>query len=310
MTFKKEDLKRIAKNMKAIRLAYGYKTQLDFAMALDRNGRRLGLSYDMIKKYESGSYPIQEQAVRYFCHLTMFRFEQLVFEDLSFLEPNSLVLNDVGVEDFSDNQETIDYIADTINTIFPLFRSKKAMKSKEFSKAYAICVSKLSSINFKEEDLFEALSLFGQTNFVESFVNPMSLLGRLYVYYIYYGVKQEIFDTFAKDKFNNMLDFNTRIYRKRFYEDNAQFILEAKRKFMEAYNSNLTLCMDVATRDPKYSDYAYYYLAVRYYYGMMDNDITRLSDDEMNSFGISLMDCLTKMNNKYAMEFSRIMKDF
>ncbi len=58
MVFTKEDLERIGKNIASIRKAFGYMTQMDFALALDPNGHFPGLSHDMIKKYESGKYPI------------------------------------------------------------------------------------------------------------------------------------------------------------------------------------------------------------------------------------------------------------
>ena len=121
MIFTEEDIKRIAKNIKTIRLAYGYKTQLDFALALDPNARYPGLSHDMIKKYESGKYPITEQAVRLISSLTLCSFEDIVFENLNDLEPNSLVLNSDEIEELNNDKDLLKEIGNDLSNIFPLF---------------------------------------------------------------------------------------------------------------------------------------------------------------------------------------------
>lgn len=309
MIFTEEDIKRIAKNIKTIRLAYGYKTQLDFALALDPNARYPGLSHDMIKKYESGKYPITEQAVRLISSLTLCSFEDIVFENLDDLAPDSLVLNSDEIEELNNDKDLLKEIGNDLSNIFPLFESDESLNDSSFLKAYQISIKKLNTANFKEEDLVEAVNTFALTNFTESYLNTMSLVGRLYVNYIYWGMKQDTLDKIKTKKHDNYIEYAKDFHRYKGYEENSVFMAEIKRKFLEAYNSTLTVCMQEAAKEDKYKDYVYYYLGIRYYFGIMDNNITKMSDTEMNSFGINMLDCLKIIGNKYAVEFKKIMKD-
>lgn len=306
MIFTEEDIKRIAKNIKTIRLAYGYKTQLDFALALDPNAHYPGLSHDMIKKYESGKYPTTEQAARLIASLTMFPFEQIVFGDLDDLEPNSLVLGKDEIINVDDNN-LLEGIADDMSRIFPLFSETDSLENEYFASAMDICKTKLSVVKFKEEDMIEAINSFAKYDSPESYLNIMSLLGRLYVLYIYHGMPQKTFDVLKTKNYNDMFEYAKEMHRKMGYSED--FMKEVKRKYLDAYNGILTTCMVESAKEDKYKDYVYYYLGVRYYFGIMDNDITKMSDIEMNSFGINMLDCLKIIGNKYAIEFEKVIKD-
>lgn len=306
MVFTKEDIQRIAKNIKIIRLAYGYKTQLDFALALDPNARYPGLSHDMIKKYESGKYPITEQAVRLIASLTMFPFEEIVFGDLDELEPNSLVLDKDVIIDL-ENEELLKDTAEVLSKIFPLFTEEVSLRNEYFAAAMAICNTKLNIVNFKEEDMIEAVNSFAKYDYPESYLNIMSLLGRLYVTYVFHGMTQKSLDDIKAKNYNDTIEYAKDLYKKMGYDED--FKNEIKRKYLDAYNSILTTCMVKAAKEEKYKDYVYYYLGVRYYYGIMDNAITKMSDVEMNSFGINMLDCLKIIGNKYAIEFKNVMND-
>lgn len=312
MIFTKEDITRIKKNIKTIRLAYGCKTQLDFALALDPDARYPGLSYDMIKKYESDGYPITEEAVRLIASLTLFSFEDIVFENLDdYLEPDSLVFDNDEIEEINKDKDLLKEIGHDLSVIFPLFTSDESLKDPLFARAYQISVTKLDKANFNEEDLLEAINTFGQTNYPETFLNYLSLVGRLYVNYIYWGMKQETLKKINAKKHESVIDYAVDLHKHRkVYKEHALFMAEVKRKFLNIYNLNLTKCMKEAAKEAKYKDYVYYYLGIRYYFGIMDNDITKMSDVEMNSFGINMLECLEIIGNKYAIEFKKIMKDW
>ena len=306
MIFTKKDIKNIAKNIKIIRLAYGYKTQLDFALALDPNARYPRLSHDMIKKYESGKYPITEEVVRLISSLTMFSVEDIVFGDLDDLEPNSLVL-DSNENITVDDAQLQRMIVDDMNRIFPLFLNDDLMKNDSFAKAIDICNTKLNITQFKEEDMIEAVNYFGQLDCPESYLNIMSLLGRLYVIYVYKGMDQKSFEELKSKSFPNAFEYAKEVHKKVGY--NEDFAKDIKRKYLDAYNRILATCMKEAVKEDKYKDYVYYYLGVRYYFGIMDNDITKLSDEDMNSFGINMLDFLEILVNKYAIEFKKVMNN-
>lgn len=58
--------------------------------------------------------------------------------------------------------------------------------------------------------------------------------------------------------------------------------------------------MTELNKSKNYQDFVIYYLFVRYRIGMLDNDITKLDDFQMELFSLSLLDCIAKMGNKYA----------
>lgn len=259
----------------------------------------------MIKKYEGGSYPITEETVRFISSLTLIPFEDIVFGNLDDLEPGSLVLEQGEVIDLEDKELLKDF-ANDIAKIFPLFLRDDALKNPFFDTALNICNEKLIIANFKEEDMVEAIDAFLKFDCPESYLNIMSLLGRLFVTYIYNGMPQDAFDKIKAKRINNMFEYSKKMHERINY--NKEFMEIVKRKFLDGYNGLLTTCMKRASEEDKYKDYVYYYLGVRYYFGIMDNEITKMSDTEMNLCGISMLDCLKKIENKYAIEFEKVMK--
>lgn len=305
MRFDKNDLKRIGKNFKYIRLAFGYKTQTSFAKDLGQPG----FSYDMIKKYEGGKYNISAQTVRDFSLLVGFPFDEIAFGDLSYLEQNSLVGHSFSLDDFLSDDEFIKVIFEGINTIFPLFSNEKCLSDCNFSKAFDLSINILSSVGAKEEEFTEAFNeaadMFGKAGYPESFLNIMSLIGRYYVLFIFHGMRKETFEKLSSERYANYFEFRKAFYKRSADYDNVALLDGVKRQFLDTINDNLTICMKQVAEIEKYKDYVYYYLAVRYYFGFMDNETTRMSDTEMNSFGISLLDSLETIGNKYAETFNK-----
>ena len=86
-------------------------------------------------------------------------------------------------------------------------------------------------------------------------------------------------------------------------------MLEQNRKeFLEQYNSMMTHFMKhLLSTD--YVNFSYYFLALRYINGMLDSDITKLSYEEETRFGLSYMDCLSKMGNEYAKKYLKSSED-
>lgn len=73
-----------------------------------------------------------------------------------------------------------------------------------------------------------------------------------------------------------------------------------KKSYLAKYNGFLTKYMRKLVESKEHSDYAYYFLCLRYWLGIMDERITMLDDNQMKVFGESMFDSLWKMGNKYA----------
>lgn len=81
---------------------------------------------------------------------------------------------------------------------------------------------------------------------------------------------------------------------------NYNKVTQKKKTFLDNYNNFLTKYMRILTSSNFNSDFAYYYLCIRYRIGMMDEDITLMDQNQMSIFAESLLDCMWKMGNKYA----------
>lgn len=319
MKFTQADLENISKNFKYIRLACGYKTQEEFAWALDpKEGKYPGFSLDMIKKYEGGGYNISEQTVRTFSRLVGFPFEEIVFGDLSILGQGSLALGQFSINDLisalSPDVEAIKaYVLKRVFEVpFPLFSTKKCLDDRIFSKAFDLSNKIFDSEEVKDEEVKQAIENaideFEKTDFPESSLNIMSLLGRYYRWRTYCVIGEGIIEKITSNTYENYIDFRKDFYSRSIGCNNRAMLNDLKRSFLDRYNYKLAVCMKKVAAIGKYKDYVHYYLAVRYYYGFMDNDITKINDEEMNSFGISLLDSLEKIGNKYAKAFNKYTK--
>ena len=310
MVFSAEDYKRIGNNLKTIRRSLGYKSALEFALALDPNASYPGLSHDMIKKYEAGKYPISEQTLRHIAELTQIPFEKIVFDDLT--NSNEFLFDDLKTDfagsELIENDEIKEAIAEYFCTIFPLFTSKEAVKNKDFVKAYSICETKINRVDFDEDHLLEAVNTFIKLDIPEAYLNVMSVVGRFYLNYYCFGMTQKSIEKMSNTTFYSLIDCTKQAAKLKGYEKDYE-MKEIKRKILDTFNGCLTLCMTRASKVEKYKDYVFYYLAARYYFGLMDNDITKLSDEEMNLFGNSMMDCLKIMKNEYAITFKNFNND-
>ena len=310
MEFTKKDLKRIGRNISYIREGLGYRSVLDFSLALNTSG----YAEDTLKKIESGNYlALKESTIRFIASLAFLTVEQVIRDDLSYIEPNSLIDFDKSLltKPVSELDEIAD-IAEFYKTIFPLVSNIKFEENSNFLQAFKICNEKIYLLKADIGDIEQAIHLFAlaasKDDYAICFVNILSLLGILFTVYLCGGMEKDVLESFAKKEYTDALQTSLGFHKHINFEKNKKRIEENKKMFFEAYNGKLTSWMSLVKASNEYSDYAYYYLALRYYFGMLDKTITLLSDEEMNTFGTSMLDCLDKMGNQYATKFNNLFK--
>lgn len=303
MIFSKEDLKRIGKNIAAIREAYGFSNAIDFALAI--NNAVCPISDSMIQKIEAAAYPLREGHVRTLSAITGFPTEDIIFHDLTYLEKGSLKFKiPYDIVEILNGENFREYGMEISDIIFPFVTSEDAEKSKEFKEAYDICINKIGRFNFEENDVVHVINKSCAAQKEEGFVNILSALGRLYVGYVSnYFMYADYEDKISKEL--DLINFNIAMQRS-IANANVDF-LRRKEYFLNErkYNVILTTYMKKLAKSARYFDFVYYFLALRYYYGIMDNSITKMSEEEMNIFGKSMLDSLNAMENKYAVNFKK-----
>ena len=293
------DKKILISNIKAIR---DYNKLTNKELADD-----LYLTKPNLEKYLSGERPIPEVIIQDIAKFGGFGVEELKYQDLS-----KLLKNDTGTLDDNINysemsEDFSEYLNEYFQKCYPIIYNKTT-DSINFAKGIEIYEKDIkvlfSNEEFNNQVLLDAINYFikaWKEGVVEAAVNVLSCYG------YYWGLMGSI--SMKKDFNVNLKIDSIWEYFRHSNDGINQNLLEDNRKlFLDGNNSNLTFFMK-RVRESKYSDYAYYFLAIRYLTGMLDSEITKLSMLEERKFGVSLLDCLSKMGNKYAKEFYDYIND-
>ena len=208
------------------------------------------------------------------------------------------------IKDIYYSDETQNDYMEFLKTAFPIVTSEEALKSDEFKKAYDICTNKIYKAQFDENDVVEAINTFYRSTIekpiIEAYVNILSVIGCLYIHYVWFAMDKKTWDRISSQEYENIIEFQKKIYNSKNNDTGEELSSKVKRSFLDRYNQLLTNYMVKVNNSQEYKDYAYYFLAVRYFFGIMDNEITKISDSDMNTFGHNMLDCLKIMENKYA----------
>lgn len=233
--------------------------------------------------------------------------KELINEDFSQLEKNSLIdLTEIPLEDFEG------VIGNYYYSFLPIVYSKKAAKNDNFKEAYDMHISFYQQLNEMDKDSPLPKMPFAETwnlylaarkeDIIEASVNMLALLG--YKWYciiinsILYGHDENDSLIQSSDSINLI---GTLSAMSKGME--TPTIQKQRKLFLDKYNGTLTNLMNTVQNSKQYYQYAYYFLAFRYGFAMMDSEITGYSIDEERSIGQQLMLYLSYMGNKYAEDY-------
>lgn len=286
------DDKKIGRNIKAIRNA-NEKSYIDFA-------EDIGISQSYLEKIENGSRSAMDHVIENISKNTGFSFQDIKFGDLTYLEKGDLSFSEeLKMQDFTREFNIKNHIIEYFKRLFPFISNKKTLKSEKFSKAMDI-VKRIINLDFELTDAIEAINYFNSSK-IEG-VNELSSLNILSCFgYIYMLFFNGILEDFNEEELNR-IKFKTtsELFGEISKLKSERLAVERKKTFMKSYNGLLTHHMTELNKSKNYQDFVIYYLFVRYRIGMLDNDITKLDDFQMELFSLSLLDCIAKMGNKYA----------
>ncbi len=298
--FTDEDKRKIGINVKAFREANGCENDIEFYEFLNRPK---GFSDNVLKQIENGSYKeLSKGKVVELARLLHLSYDFLVFEDLTELFEKDLMVVDDEVNPTELLDLDDDEINDEILSVFPIISTQTAEKSHLFCEA----MDRWKEINLKDffavDEFLLAINCFEKCyesdSVPEACVNILSMFAILYISVISPN-QTELKDVMQKE-YDNYLDFTSQLANSKTINDNY---LLSKGEFLKRFNGLLTKYMKELTKYDQYKDYVDYYLAMRYSNAMLDNNIMKLSDQEMIVFGMSLLRCLKILNNKYAIKY-------
>lgn len=295
------DDKRTGRNIRAIRNAN--KINLgDFA-------QNLGLSESLLSKIESGARPASDDLLFRIANYAGVSYSQIKYGDLSRLEKGELSLDDSikieGINDiiFEDLQEVYE-------TIFPIVEDEASMRITDFQSGVELARESIQKLVFTGTDCITAINYFIKASADPlcadySRINILSCFGYLFVFrYKAAGLGKNA-DRLGAEKVSSAWG-----YMKAYYSKIDQQLAAEKRKaFLDKYNKRMSACMYRLVESGANADYAYYYLALRYLFGMMDESITLIGEEQMALFGESMLDSLWKMGNKYAMAWHELQEE-
>lgn len=279
----------LANNIWTLRTAFG-ETQLDLALALGLN------SSNTISNYESGSRKPNNEIIRKLSKRYNITEYELCNTDLSdYLEMKNLLHSDLGY--FEKNSK------ETLLSIYPVFYNKESKKNEVFLGAYnrhCEIISKMSGdLNdvYKDELYFEIddiyYNLFLENNDYISLANSIGIQC-LYEF-------NEIFEErFLLNKDIEMLPSNPKykdFYLRNCLDDNNEDTKKMK------VDENIELDIELLMECPEFKDLSYYYIALRYIYGAVNDNLTF----EMSGLiGRTMMNAFANAGNKYALRYIKL----
>lgn len=286
--------KRIGRNIKAIRNA-NKKNYLEFADAI-------GISDSLLEKIENGTRHATDEILQLVANNTGFSFSEIKYKDLSHLKKGEMYFEeDLSVDEFTTISELDTYFLDIMKLQFPIVEDEKSLEDNDFNSGVHIAQEKIQSGDFSSEKCINAINCFiraGKNPICTdlSAINILSCFGYLYCAYVVLSLSEGDMQSLLKTRITSVSDYFAAAKN----SINHNKMLNRKKEYLEKYNGFLTTYMRKLVESTENSDYAYYFLCLRYLLGIMDEKITLIDEHQMRVFGESLFDSLWKMGNKYA----------
>ncbi len=294
------DDKQIGRNIKAIRNANGMST-IDFASYIKLEDKEEGISNSLLEKIENGKRHASDEIIDSIARHTGFSFSEIKYGDLTHLKKNERVFSDsIHFFDFLLDKENLASWKECFQHFFPVAHSEEAMKSENFQKGMKILKEKIESLNFTIEECLEAISSFEKSisDGVDALasINILSCSGYLYLKMSSESISDDLISEISNEKIRCDAEFFSPI---RDMVNDSPY--EQKRKeFIKEYDSLLERHMRRLAADKEYSDYAYYFLYIRYELGLFDEKTIRIDISQMKRFSEAFFDSLWKIGNRYA----------
>ena len=289
------DDKRVGRNVKHIRNANG-KTYLDFA-------DDLGISDSLLQKIESGDRRISGEILSRLSEISWISPEDILYGDLGFLERGSLVFpgvfDDAACEEM--NSSLLEESSEWMKVVLPVFRDGPD-GSADFRDGLEKYDRTVSRFEATAAEIVDAVNCFLRC--LKDTGHPDAAANALICFFYLWILMTRLNISFVPEGWNRGLRSfsDCALTAARSIDEKEKEA--AERCFFDHYNPLLTGLMRSLRKSASHADFAYYYLALRYSFGVMDGRITKMSSAEHARFGRSMMHSLRMMGNPYAVRIS------
>ena len=256
----------------------------------------------MLEKIENGTRHATDEVIQRIANISGFSFSEIKYKDLSDIKKGEMYFEeDLSIGDFAKVCELEKSFVDTMKLQFPILEDKKLLEDNEFNAGIHIAHKKIQSGDFSSEECITAINHFiraGKNPVCAdlSAINILSCFGYLYSATLLSSVSEDEIKSLSKKNISSLSDYFGSLRTSK-----IQSKVQKNRKiYLRKYNGFLTTYMRKLVESTENSDYAYYFLCLRYLLGIMDEEITLIEEDQMKVFGESMFDSLWKMGNKYA----------
>ena len=284
---------RVRKNVRALREYYG-ETMLDLAFALD-------VSKSLISDWENGKKSIPYNNILKIAKHYRISSSLIMNYDLSYLDSSSAVNYIVNFDD-----EYIKKI--NLNTIFPLFISKEIKNRKKLSKALEMH-KQLWSLDSSKMDKLDIDMIMNSYEEALSNNYCLSVLAN-YLSLIVFINSFDIFSADYYENFNRVLSGEQAKNQKDVKFIISNYMLnDIDKEENECSNKDIDEFIMKSISDFKknkfYSDLGDYYMALRYYFNLVDNKLDR---EENLLIGTMFLKDLYKLENRFVKNFLRMVR--
>lgn len=287
---------RVRKNIRAIRKYYG-ETMLDLSIALN-------VSKSLISDWENGKKQISHNNIIKIAKHYRISISHIMNYDLSYLDSSSAVNYIVNFDD--------KYIKKiNLNTIFPLFISKEIKNSKKLSKALEMH-KQLWSLDSSKMDKLDIDMIMNSYEEALSNNYCLSVLAN-YLSLIIFINSFDIFSADYYENFNRVLSgeqvknqkdvkFIISNYLLNDIDEEDNECTNTSNKDIDEY---IMASISGFKKNKFYSDLGDYYMALRYYFNLVDNKLDR---EENLLIGTMFLKDLYKLENRFVKKFLRMVR--
>lgn len=195
-----------------------------------------------------------------------------------------------------------------INEMVPFYGKDFINNSPSFNSAMEICKNKIMYLDIKKQDIEDVVNLFikAEEEGIETKYTNINILSCLFRYFysqlIEIPLPKEVVDTFKKEiKYTTQFNSNLLKIIELKFKDKS--FTELRNNFLFECEDIMDTCLTSLTLEKTYSQYAYYYIALRYKFRLYRNDDVKLDDDQMVFVGNALYDSLKKHENIFITSF-------
>lgn len=286
-----EQKKRIGKNIQYIR-KYNGKSVADFAWDI-------GVSESTLTKVECGMKTLSDDVLQRICKISGIPVNGLMYGDLSYLKKNEAKADKkISMVDFFDYMNLKNYQTITLS-MFPILNDDNNLDN--FRCGIDLAKSLIAGLQFDEDKILKAIDYFKKaySEGIEiAAINILSLYGCLSFCIQEDKDTKQLEVEIENTKIQSLWDYIS------FSNDKIiNNFKESKKKFVELYSDDLDYYASELCKSKSNSDFAYYFLCIRYIFGLFYEDEIMMSLEDAQSFGYSLLLQLAIMENKYAYNF-------